>query len=303
MAHKLKQPELQPSASMNGDDSKILCLGGRGKSSVMEVFSIAGKINSCYPDLPTTLRWHCVEKVDDFVYCMGGETGDGMGHGTERVYRMNLKDRNKTWSMIAGMSERRCLHASAVFKGNIVVSGGRIPFPLSSSEMYHINGNKWTSLKPMNEKRSCHSMVVCNDTLYALGGFDQRSVEKLEDVEGNWTVGQPMNVPRCHLATVCLNGEIYAIGGISKQSGQYKAQKSVEKFVPKESRWSYVSSMNTAREQHAACVLRGKIYVVGGEDEDGNSVSTIECYDPDKDTWSIAADNICELYEHAVVAI
>ena len=61
--------------------------------------------------------------------------------------------------------------------------------------------------------------------------------------------------------------------------------------------------MNTARERHAACVLRGKIYVVGGKDQDGNLVSTIECYDPDEDTWSIVAENICELYGHAVVAI
>ena len=52
--------------------------------------------------------------------------------------------------------------------------------------------------------------------------------------------------------------------------------------------------MNAARLGHAACVIGGKIYVIGGKDEKGNYVSTIECFDPQNDSWIVVVtDALC----------
>ena len=66
----------------------------------------------------------------------------------------------------------------------------------------------------------------------------------------------------------------------------------MEKYDYSENQWKYVSDMNIARSSHAACVMRGKIYVVGGLDNDGNVVNEIECYDPVNDVWSIVRNVI-----------
>ena len=60
--------------------------------------------------------------------------------------------------------------------------------------------------------------------------------------------------------------------------------------------------MSTARDAHAACVLRGKIYVIGGLDTDGKVVYEIECYDPVNDAWIIVGNAIDISYLLTLVA-
>ena len=151
----------------------------------------------------------------------------------------------------------------------------------------------------MIEGRSGQGSVLCNNCLYAIGSCVLSSVEKLCELEGKWEVAPAMNRSRNRLAAVCLEGAIYAIGGWSNG-----VEKSVEKLVPAENnKWSYVSDMNTARWGHAACVMGGKIYVIGGKNKEDKYVTTIECYDPMINSWSIVAQNIDELEGHAIVVV
>jgi len=122
-------------------------------------------------------------------------------------------------------------------------------------------------------------------------------------LQGKWEVFQPMNIERNRLAAVCLNDTIYAIGGNSKNQDGNGVEMSVERFLPEDSKWSFASDMKTARWDHAAYVMNGKIYVIGGKDQNGKFVSTIECYDPDKDCWSIVVECIFDLTQHAVVVV
>ena len=54
---------------------------------------------------------------------------------------------------------------------------------------------------------------------------------------------------------------------------------------------------------HAACVLRGKNYVVGGLGPNGKAVKEIECFDPANNKWSIVETVNGELFRHALVAV
>ena len=280
--------------------SAILCLGGVNKSSVAEVFSVSGKIGAKYPDLPKQVCWHRAVKVGNLIFCVGGDNADIF---RSSMHHIDLTDGDRKWSEAASMIERRRFHAAAVFKGNIVVCGNSLNDGFST-EMYEINSNKWRTLQSMNTGRSGHALVVCNNCLFAIGGEKKvrlQSVEKLNDLELKWEAAQPMTIPRNRLAAVCLDGVMYAIGG---RSDSKYAEKRVEKLAPAENKkWSYVSDMNTARWGHAACVMGGKIYVIGGKDERGNFVTTIECYDPKIDSWSIVAQNVVELEGHDVVVV
>ena len=45
--------------------------------------------------------------------------------------------------------------------------------------------------------------------------------------------------------------------------------------------------MNEARNFFIVVALAGKLWAIGGLDDIGEPVSSIETYDPDEDTWSI----------------
>jgi N-acetylneuraminic acid mutarotase len=53
-------------------------------------------------------------------------------------------------------------------------------------------------------------------------------------------------------------------------------------------RWVATGSLNTARHNHTATLLRnGKVLVAGGSNENGVALASVELYDPATETWSI----------------
>ena len=63
-----------------------------------------------------------------------------------------------------------------------------------------------------------------------------------------------------------------------------------------------MKTISHARMGHAACVLRGKIYVFGGSNDNGD-VKVVECYDPANDSWSIVGNVTLSVSHHALVAL
>jgi len=56
--------------------------------------------------------------------------------------------------------------------------------------------------------------------------------------------------------------------------------------------WDSVANIPTSRMFPAACVLDGKIYVIGGHsqnDSNGNGIPVVERYDPETDIWDTCA--------------
>ncbi len=49
--------------------------------------------------------------------------------------------------------------------------------------------------------------------------------------------------------------------------------------------WSTVAQMNTARAWPAVAVIDKKIYIMGGFDG-SHRLRTVECYDPECDSWT-----------------
>ena len=111
-----------------------------------------------------------------------------------------------------------------------------------------------------------------------------------------------MQTPRSAFAAVNCKGYIYAVGGCE---GSYHSEilKSTEIYNRLANRWEYVANMNIARCKHASCVLRGKIYVVGGVGTDGEPVKEVECYDPVIDNWSIVGSVTANLVNRTLVAM
>ena len=61
--------------------------------------------------------------------------------------------------------------------------------------------------------------------------------------------------------------------------------------------------MNIERNGHSACVMQGKIFVVGGLNDKDEAVKEIECYDPSTDRWEIVANIDDEFVDHSLVVV
>ena len=274
--------------------SRILCVNGVGPRSVFEVYSITGDNSKIiYPQVPSKPCRHCLLRLNDFVYCIGGNTK----LSAYKVFQLNLTEVNMQWSEVASMKTGRGSFGAAVFGGGLVVNGTNG----CNTEFYDKEVNKWKEIAPTIKSKTYNTLVATDDALFAIGGTNvmvNSSVERLDDLNGEWKEVQFMNIPRHSCAAVFCKGFVYVIGGYSTI-----VEKTVERYDPGENIWTNVSSMNVERQNHAACVLQDKIYVVGGRNTANYVVKCIECYDPELGRWEIVGETKEDCCYHAVVAL
>lgn len=65
--------------------------------------------------------------------------------------------------------------------------------------------------------------------------------------------------------------------------------------------WTSGAPLPTPRSEIAGAALNGKIYIIGGFDESGQSTPTVEVYDPIADKWTEAAP-LPQLTDHTAAA-
>ena len=285
--------------------TKIISIGGyASRRKVFDVCKIESQDQATYPGLPEDIHSHCALKLNDFVYCIGGESGVAfVSKILYGVRRIGLKEHNSEWSEIAPLNVKRCSMGAALFQNKIVVAGGKSQWlETDSVEYYDALADNWTTIASLNHPRKNNALVACNGSLFALGGTTDKSVERLQDLDGEWQDVRPMQKPRLSLAAVSCNGMIYAIGGQTRWHHS-TAMNTVERYDPTTNTWSYVKRMRSPRYAHSACAFNGKIVVVGGCDKKQCIVRNIECYDPANDTWSVLGTLNNALHRHSIVSV
>jgi len=147
----------------------------------------------------------------------------------------------------------------------------------------------WRNRASMPTARKRLAVAVVDGKIYAFGGQNEEGdalaiVEEYDPVTDTWTTKAPMPTPRSGLAAVVVDGWIYAIGGRTGGGPNPSDLAVVEVCDPTTDTWSNRASMPTPRFLPAAVVVSGKIYVIGGWEED-QPLSTVEEYDPAIDQW------------------
>ncbi|XP_078493078.1 kelch-like protein 26 [Ciona intestinalis] len=112
--------------------------------------------------------------------------------------------------------------------------------------------------------------LIRKSRLYTFGGIDDliylNSMESYDPREGKWKSLKPMNEGRSGLS-----------GGDELISA--------ERFNIRTNTWTNVGSLNHKRYGSCACVVNGKIYVIGGGY--GDASTSIEAYDATINEWKI----------------
>lgn len=106
-----------------------------------------------------------------------------------------------------------------------------------------------------------------------------------------------MKYPRAGLGLAAVSGKLYAIGGYTMASAVevMSAHNTVQVYTPGALSWTASDdnggplAMPTKRYNFGTAVVNNRIYVIGGIDDQGRCLRTVEIYNPATNQWSTGA--------------
>lgn len=214
------------------------------------------------------------------VFAVGGH--DGSGHlGSMEV----LDVINQCWRPCAPMETPRAYFGGGALFNKIHVFGGQNSEfrATTTGESYDVLRGTWEKLAPlMIPRRNCAG-IAAGDRLFCVGGFDGTSI--LSHVEAydarmkNWMPLAHLTTPRSSAAISVYSTEgtdqIYVMGGTSGTR-----LNTVEVYDERANKWSTLSyNMLKARSAATAVGVLGKVFCVGGMDNDQEMHYSMEALD------------------------
>ena len=198
--------------------------------------------------------------------------------------------------------------------GKIYVAGGFVGSKNTFTDQfsaYDAKNDVWRVLSPLPAKRHHITLSSVQGKVYAMGGFYgalpdwqvQSSIFVYDPKLDVWASSGDMPTPRGEHVSAVVKDKIYIIGGRlaetpnTKHIDDYVETRLTQVYDPKTNTWTRLADAPTPRNSAAAGVINGKIYVVGGRqnqhDPEGrlrlNNLNTLEVYDPETDQWQIKA--------------
>lgn len=210
-----------------------------------------------WPPLPKAVTSFGAEALDGHVYVYGGHTGKAHDYSVETTLgnfmRLRLVD-GAEWENLPGANRAQGARLVA-FEGALYRLGGMQPrkeadghiglYSLADFARYDLRERQWTALSPMPEERSSHEAVIVGSKIYVGGGW------KMEGEAGGKFWHNTMFVV------------------------DLKESEPKWKLLPQPFR----------RRALSAESADGKIYFIGGMDEDNNTSREVDVYDTTAGKW------------------
>jgi len=254
--------------------------------------------------VPTARRALSAVVADGKIYTMGGAQAlDTRGSNVNQRY----DPVTNTWSTKAAMPTPVFAHAAAVVDGKIYVIGGATATAsnaVSFNQCYDPVTNTWSNKAAIPTARLFLAAAVVDGKIYTIGGGSSTInvdrcnavssyVECYDPVTNTWSTKADMPTPYHSAAAVVVDGKIYVIGGGRPANNPVTGASNLNQcYDPVTNTWSNKTAMPTPVFAHAAVVMDGKIYAIGGGTSGGsNNIQLVtsnanQCYDPEVNTWS-----------------
>jgi len=228
-------------------------------------------------NIPTPRPGATAGVINDKIFLIGGWPNSNTA--VNEVYDPSTN----TWESKTLMPTARGFLSSAVVNDTIYTIGGGYPTPTNKNEAYNPATNSWTIKANMNVARINGRAGVVNGIIYVIAGYpNERSCEAYNPQTNTWT--SRSNFPESIggvVSVAVFNELVYVFGG-----GYYNGLKTVYAYNPQTDTWTKKSDMLTPRTVSQACLVNGKIYVIGGATSEYNPTDAVEEYDPVNDTWT-----------------
>lgn len=209
----------------------------------------------------------------DQIYVLGGNRNDQILDTAER-----FDEQAGRWEVLASrLRIGREGPAAAVFNDTLFVLGGFDNANQYQKTVEHFTpaANVWTTAAwQLTQARAALSALTWRDTLYTFGGFFFGPVARLERYHSarGEQLRASMRQARGNMAAANFQNRLWALGG-TVQSGLTQA---VESYDPAKGLWQEELALTFPRESHAAVVLGGKLYVIGGLNAETKALGDFE---------------------------
>ena len=268
------------------DEHRMVILGGLddGYNFLSSGFIYDARTKQSTPlpnDMPGARCLFCAVANERYIFVIGGRGAD---RPVNTVYRLSLE--TYEWTIMAPMGTARYGCAGVLLGDYLYMFGGSDDnhIDLASVERYSIVGNDWEDLPDMAAARSYHCAVATlMNKIYILGGKGTRVLEVFDTALLEWGIDASLcNMPEirnCAAAVVLKNRYLVMIGG-QDEKGEVTAGCLI--YDCSINRWSptpVCMNMITARVGHTAALLDEKIIVAGGNIDEQQCLSSMECID------------------------
>ena len=255
-------------------------------------------IASAWPAPPAAVPNHLDALSDDLVLRVFVRAPFAT-HGTLHAVNRRLKSllRSDTFSKLrldSGWAEH-----------GLVVAGGDDDRIGELADCKMLSHGRWRPMPPMRRRRSGACSVVIDNEMWVMGGTHNErcraSVEVYSPKTNSWRSRASMRQRRWGAIAGVLGGRLIVAGGgcdrgtdepdddeISDDDDDDGNLSSVEAYTPAVDQWSPLPPMPYSAFAAAACVLNGRLYVIGGIYN--NKLQVLERTDENEFVWTVKAD-------------
>lgn len=197
----------------------------------------------------------------------------------------------------------------AMLNGNLYIYGGHGGNAHSYStdvqghtlEKLDLETGKWSTITEGPHLQGL-ALVSDGNKLYRIGGFTaknaegedhdlwtQDSVAAIDPANGEWIEMPKLPEPRSSFDAAVLEGKIYVIGGWS-MAGEADSVWHKTAWVldtnAKSPEWKALPAPPFQRRALAVAAHHGKVYAIGGMQEEGSPTRAVDIYDPATGEWT-----------------
>ena len=216
-----------------------------------------------------------------------------------------------SWSDVAAIPTPRD-HLAAVSDGHYYYAvGGRALSAdqnIGAVERYDPAEDRWDQLPSMPTPRGGLGAAIVGTRLVTVGGESPTSVfntvEALDLGTDTWSTLPPMKTPRHGLAVLATGHNLFAIDGavVPGHAHSVPTTEAIDLSAsPVVAEWRSLPDAPTARQQVAATVSQGTLWIFGGLTE-GAATAKVEGYDPAISTWAAGPD-LPQPLHHAMAVV
>lgn len=246
-------------------DGILYVIGGHDRDyhQLASVFAYDPKTDqwSRKADMPTARRWLSAVAVDGIIYAIGG---GGWISPVSKVVEA-YDPRTDTWTARAPMPTGRFTFAVGAVDGLIYAMGGgdHDLQPLGTVEAYDPKADRWTARKPMPQAVGLTAAATDGGLIHVCHGSD---VFTYDPAAEKWSTRSPFATWRHAAMAGSVDGVLYLFGGCSSDYATCYTQTAAFDLVA--GRTMAKRHMTRPRAFGASAVIDGKIYLVGGADQE-----------------------------------
>ncbi|XP_058291255.1 kelch-like protein 35 [Hylobates moloch] len=147
---------------------------------------------------------------------------------------------------------------------------------LHSVERYDPFSNTWAAAAPLPEAVSSAAVASCAGQLFVIGGARQGGVNTdkvqcFDPKEDRWSLRSPAPFSQRCLEAISLEDTIYVLGGLMSKIFTYDPGTDV---------WGEAAVLPSPVESCGVTVCDGKVHILGGRDDRGESTDKVFTFDP-----------------------